>query len=225
MKILLIDDHPDIGLVIKKTLEPYHVDQAFSLAEAAEMIAKNDYNLFIIDVSLPDGSGFDYCAELAKTAGYQNVPRVLLTARSEVEQKVFGFYSGADDYITKPFSPQEFRARIEARLRAQNSSGEIKIHDFLFNTELQTCHYIQSDQKIDLGLTPTEFKILLILMKQDGEVISRETLANLNWKAHGLNIETRGIDAHVTHLRKKIGSARGTIVSIYNKGYIFKKAA
>lgn len=225
MRILLIDDSVDMGHLVGHALAPYEIHQACSLADASEMLAKDQYNLLLIDVDMPDGSGFSFCDDLVRTGHFENVPKVFLTAHSQISDKVFGLNCGADDYITKPFSTPEFRARIDTRLRnrKQISKQTLRLQNFEFDSDFQKCWFLNGNQKVDLGLTPTEYRIFLILAKIEGRPMSRSEMVRSVWSAHGLNIEARGIDTHVAHLRKKLLPHGNWIVSVYGKGYAFQK--
>src|SRR5690348_10215403 len=121
MKILLIDDSKDTGYLVGRSLSPYQVDQAFSLSEASTLLAEENYQLIVIDVTLPDGDGFKFCDQLAKSGEFDHIPKVFLTAHALTSDKVFGLNCGADDYITKPFELVELKARVDSRLRQQKN--------------------------------------------------------------------------------------------------------
>lgn len=223
MKVLLIDDCVDVGHLVHISLKPFHVDQVFNLAEARRALLSNDYHVLIIDVVLPDGNGFKFCEELSSHPKVRSVPKILLTSKASTSDKVFGFNCGADDYVTKPFDPPELKARVDLKLRRQEMSANVfKRRCFEFNPQFQRCLLINNDEKLDLQLTPTEFRLFWNLVKCEGSPLSREELVNLVWKAQGLNIETRGIDAHIRHLRRKLGRLSPMIVSVYGRGYAFK---
>lgn len=223
MNILLIDDNPDIGPMIQKALEPYSLKHVYNIQAANEIINSTRVDLFLIDVTLPDGNGFDYCVELSARPEFEHIPKIFITGKVKTSEKILGLTSGADDYITKPFSLQELKARIDVQLR--NQSAHKKIHrfdEFEFDITTQHCNIYYEDRKIELNLTPTEYKILYILAQKKGELVSREKLTRMNRKPHDSDSENRGIDTHVAHLRKKLGPARDKLISVYNRGYMLK---
>lgn len=224
MNILLVDDCAEVGQIVKHALQPYEVTQAFSIAEARRVLSSNVYDLLLIDIMLPDGDGCEFCNQLDSDSKFSNVPKILLTSRSKESDKVYGLYSGADDYITKPFSLQELKARVDVRLKKGNvkSTALLKFGDLEFNSEFQKCLYQSSEGPVDLGLTPTEYRILLCLVRNYGSPVSRSKIVSNIWKADGLNIELRGIDSHVTHLRKKIKPTGAKVSSVYGLGYCLK---
>lgn len=221
MRILLIDDCKDMGILVTSSLKPYEVRQAFSVEEARSVIGRENFDLLLIDVTLPDGDGFRVCSELSRDPTLAGVPKILLTGRADVEDKVFGFHCGADDYVTKPFAGGELRARVEARARtkAPDMANFIKWSCFEFDSEFQRCWVFSSGGKTDLKVTPTEYRLLLALARRQGSPLSRDELVNEIWKNNGAHIERRGVDSHVAHLRKKLGEHGSLLVSVYGKGY------
>lgn len=222
MKILLIDDCQDTGLIVGNSLQPYEVRQALSVSEAREVLKSESFHLLLIDVTLPDGDGFRVCSEFSRDPGLASIPKILLTGRADIEDKVFGFHCGADDYITKPFSGDELRARVEARAKSRGvdaTSGPLRWSCFEFDSEFQRCWLLSGEKRDDLKVTPTEYRLLLALARRQGSPLSREELVNEIWKNNGAHIEKRGVDSHVAHLRKKMGAKGFLLVSVYGKGY------
>jgi DNA-binding response OmpR family regulator len=226
-KILLIEDHADMGEMVRLGLTAYDVQQACSLNEAIEALHKTIYDLILIDVSLPDGSGFDLCLALSQDPRHTSIPKILLTGRTEPSDKVYGFNCGASDYITKPFHLLEFRARVDRFLAPRGDpSDSALIYDcFSFNLNFQRCEILCGDNKQDLALTPTEFRLFLALAKSEGKVLSREELERMAWEANGTYIQARGVDTHIAHLRKKLGALGTVIVSVYGQGYAFQSTS
>src|SRR5258708_1161646 len=117
-KILLIEDSPDTGELIRETLKAiYEIRQAFSIKEAISALSNEEFSLLLIHVTLPDGNGFDFCQELSQDPLYHHLPLILLTAKAEVSDKIYGLNCGAIDYITKPFNTLELKARVDSHLR------------------------------------------------------------------------------------------------------------
>jgi DNA-binding response OmpR family regulator len=224
MRILLIDDSEDTGQLVQRCLAAYEVTQAFSLKDALDKIASFQYDLLLIDVSLPDGNGFAFCESLSTDERLQNVPKIFLSAHAATSDKVYGLNCGADDYITKPFEVAELRARVDVRLRQTRSApADATYEGFTFHRDFQRCTYLDAKGTIDLNLTPTEFRLLLALAKAAGKPLTRQEMVRDVWTNNGMNIEKRGIDSHIAHLRKKLPAGSAEIVSVYGKGYALIK--
>jgi DNA-binding response OmpR family regulator len=227
-RILLVDDSEDIGALIKAALTSHSVDQVRSLEEAQNALNGALYDLFIIDITLLDGNGFDLCVALNGHPVYSQTPKIILSANAEVTDKVYGFTCGADDYVTKPFHTIEFKARVErhfTRSLAGVGAGHVIEHpELALDMEMQQCHLLgENGGKTEVNLTQTEFRLLLTLLKNRGRVLSRRELEQAAWQSFGATIEKRGIDTHISHLRKKLGPLRDHITSVYGQGYTFKK--
>ena len=227
MQILLIDDCKETGILVTQSLYPLELIQALSIAEARNILKNKIFDLLLIDISLPDGNGFLFCSEISKHPNYLATPLIMLTAKDELSDKVHGLNCGACDYITKPFSLPELKARINAHLRQKLLiiDTKYKTKDFELDTNLQKCFINKKDGhkelKKDTLLTPTEFRILLSLYKNKGITLTRQELIRNVWKNHGLSIEQKGLDTHIAHLRKKLSKVGSQIVSIYGIGYLF----
>lgn len=225
--LLLVDDCNDIRVLVEKSLQPHTLSHCENIEEANQILASQKFDLILIDVELPDGSGYDFCNKLSQSALFEHIPRIMLSARGQVSDKVFGLYSGADDYIAKPFFHQELKARVEACLRRTQKkvSKPFIGKNFQFDSNFQKCFLVNDDKKEDLNLTPTEYRIFYTLASNENQPFSRRDLVKEIWNQNGLNIETRGIDSHMSHLRKKLKKYKNHIVSIYGKGYAFKSEA
>lgn len=226
-KILLIDDSEELGELVRTGLVAMEVLQATTVSQAETVLRESQFDLILIDVMLPDGNGFDLCTRLATDKRHHGTPKILLTAKDEVSEKVYGFHCGADDYVTKPFHTGELRARIERHLlRKQETGRSVFLHSvFEFQIEFQKAFVVEGEKRTDLNLTPTEFRLFLMLAKNDSHVVTREHLEKTLWENFGANIEKRGVDTHIAHLRKKLGALRGVIISVYGKGYSFRDIA
>lgn len=202
--ILVVDDEEPIQELLKFNLEKegYHVLIAGDGPEALEILEKKQPDLVVLDIMLPGMSGLEVCSELRRIPRFSDLPVIMLTAKGEEIDKVLGLEIGADDYITKPFSPRELIARIRARLR------RIK------PVEEENC-IIWQELRIDLDrfqvfmrgelieLTPKEFELLRVLASHPGKVFSREELLERIWGYEYMG-DTRTVDVHVRHLRQKI---------------------
>ena len=206
-KILVVDDENDLVELLDYNLkkEGYSVLLAGDGISALAIAAKEFPDLVVLDIMLPGMQGLDVLRELKKKPETQAMPVILLTAKSEELDKVLGLELGADDYMTKPFSPRELVARVKAVLRRASavkvqgssksiSAGSLKI-DFLKQKV-----YLKGD---NLSLSPTEFRLLKYLAENRGRVISRDSLLDNVWKDDAF-VEPRTVDVHIRRLRAKI---------------------
>jgi len=222
--VLIIEDEKNILELIKYNLEK----EGFKVIAASEgdtgLLKAREYqpNLIILDLMLPGMDGLDVCKTLRQNAKTASIPVIMLTARGEEVDKVLGLELGADDYITKPFSPRELSARIKAVLRRGET---VKGHQILAVGDLQLNvekHIVTLKGKV-LELTSKEFGLLKALMESDGRVLSREILLETVWGLdRAMNIETRTVDMHVGQLRKKMKSEAERILTVKNAGYRFE---
>ncbi len=204
--ILICDDQPDIvnALKIYLTPEGYHLFEAFTGAQALDIVKNNDIHLILMDVMMP---GMDGITATSKIRELSNVPIILLTAKSETEDKVLGLNVGADDYITKPFVPVEVLARVRSQLRRyatlgskpEPSSGSITVGGVCLDDRTKS---VSVDGEI-VPLTPTEYSILRTLMENPGKVFSTKYLYESVWQESALGSEG-AVAVHIRHLREKI---------------------
>ena len=204
--ILICDDQPDIvnALKIYLTPEGYQLYEAFTGMEALEIVKNQDIHLILMDIMMP---GMDVITATAKIREYSNCPIILLTAKSETEDKVLGLNVGADDYITKPFVPVEVLARVRSQLRryatlgsrpAENAPG-VTIGGITLDDRTKTVT-VEGEA---VSLTPTEYAILHLLMKNPGKVFSTKVLYESVWQEAALGSEG-AVAVHIRHLREKI---------------------
>jgi two-component system phosphate regulon response regulator PhoB/two-component system alkaline phosphatase synthesis response regulator PhoP len=218
--IVIIDDEPDIVELVSLHLNKagYRVRSFENGTKALDYIQVNPPDMILLDLMLPDYDGLELCKMLKKDEKYGQIPVIMLTARNEEMDKVLGLEIGADDYITKPFSPREMLARIKAVLRRDDKiakSNLIEIGDIL-EIDLQKYEVFLNKQKIDL--TTTEFKILRLLSEKKGWVYSRESILEF------LGVQEKGVldrtvDVHIKNLREKLGDASKFIKNIRGVGY------
>jgi DNA-binding response OmpR family regulator len=195
------------------------ITQSYSKgSEALKFIENQQPDLVILDLKLPDMTGEAICMEIRKQSS--DLPIVMLTSKSSINEKVEGLSLGADDYITKPFITEEFIARIKARLRDKNNSKAVlKIADLeLDKSKIE----VRRGGKV-INLTPQEFKLLDFLMSNPGIVLSREMILNRVW-SYSLEVESRVVDVYMGYLRKKIdqGHTKKLINSVRGFGYTIK---
>jgi len=218
--MLIIEDDPVITEFLQTGLryEGYPVSVSHTGKDGLERIRQVFFDLVILDVMLPDIDGFDMCRRI-RSFGF-NVPILLLTVKKDVSDRVKGLDSGADDYLTKPFSFDELLARIRALLRRSGKTSQSKIiqsGSTILNIETREVHV--SEKLIEL--TPTEFSLLELLVRHPRRVFTRETLLN---RVLGYDYDggTNIIDVHISHLRGKLGDRTASLIkTIHGVGYSF----
>ena len=224
-KILLVDDEEDILNLMKYNLEKdgFKVDCALSGEAALRIARENSPDLILLDLMLPGMDGLDVCRILKNDSSTKKTPVIMVTAKGEDSDIITGLELGAEDYITKPFSPKVLTARVKAVLRRWNRSDEnmknpvIKIDSLEIDT---VRHRVSVDmEKIDL--TATEFNILAALAKRPGWVFTRSQIIN-SVKGDDYPVTDRSVDVQVLNLRKKLGKAGNYIETVRGVGYRFK---
>ncbi|HEX2187318.1 MAG TPA: response regulator transcription factor [Longimicrobiaceae bacterium] len=224
--ILVVDDEPDISALVAYHLarESYRVRTAADGVEAIRAVETERPDLVVLDLMLPGMSGLDVLGELRRRGETQDVPVILLTARREEQDRIEGLKLGADDYIAKPFSPQELVLRVGAVLRrvrqappAAKGGKVVRVGPFTVDTGAARAEV--EGRPVDL--TPTEYKLLLTLMERRGRVQSRRQLLEAVWEVTA-NIATRTVDMHVQRLRNKLGDAADWIETVRGFGYRFR---
>lgn len=222
MNVFLLEDDEAIGIGLKYSLENegYTVTIATSVKSAFEIINKEKFVLYILDLTLPDGSGYDVCKKI-KTIG--DFPVIFLTAYDDEVNVVMGLELGADDYISKPFRVKELIARIKSVLRRYNreSKGIIKIGNILINTNKATV--FKNGQEVIL--TAMEYKLFLILLNNRGNILSRNKLLEYIWDVEGDFVNDNTLTVYIKRLRDKIEddpSAPMIIKTIRGLGYVIE---
>ena len=204
--ILICDDQPDIVNALKIYLAPegYNLFEAYTGQQALEMVRSGDFHLILLDIMMPQMDGISATAKIRE---FSNVPIILLTAKSETEDKVLGLNVGADDYITKPFVPVEVLARVRSQLRryallgsqVAQQPGTLTIGGVELDDRTKSVT-VDGEQ---VALTPTEYAILYLLMSNPGKVYSTKTLYESVWQEAALGSEG-AVAVHIRHLREKI---------------------
>ena len=223
-RVLVIDDEPDIVALVAYHLAKsgYSVSTATNGTEGLAIARRDKPSLIVLDLMLPGLSGFDVMEQLRADPATARVAVLMLTARREEGDRIQGLALGADDYLTKPFSPQELVLRVTAILRRVRAGGEVttgvqQIGPLLIDSN---AHRVTVDGR-ELDLTPTEFKLLLLLAERKGRVQPRNMLLEIVWEA-APDIQTRTVDMHVQRLRAKLGDAGNLIETVRGFGYRIK---
>ena len=221
INILVVDDEEDVVEVVSHFLEEegYSVLKAYDGHEALEK-ASPDLSLIVLDIMLPGPNGYEVCEKLRKRVETETIPIIFLSAKSEEEDQVKGLMIGADDYLTKPVSPQVITAHVKAVLRRsgiEESSilqvGNLTIYEDEYRAVL--------DDK-DLGLTLTEFELLRYLVRHPRKAFTRQQLLETIWK-DAMMVTERTVDAHIKNLREKLGDFARHIQTVRGVGYRFIK--
>jgi two-component system phosphate regulon response regulator PhoB/two-component system alkaline phosphatase synthesis response regulator PhoP len=220
--IFIVEDEPDILQLISINLEKagFDVRKFLEAGQMVTQLSRQIPDLLILDLMLPDYDGLDICKTLRNDTRYAEIPIIMVTAKTEELDIVLGLELGADDYITKPFSPRELTARVKAILRrgkpqSENSREAIVISDILVIDPVK--YEVRVRDEI-IALTSTEFLILKLLAEKPGWVFSREKILNIVWRDEK-DVFDRTVDVHMKNLRDKLGEAGKLIKSIRGVGY------
>ncbi len=222
MKVLIVDDEEMIRNVLREYIE-FDGGEAFEAAdgmEAVKMCKDNDYDIILMDIMMPKLDGFSAVKEIKKT---KNIPVIMLSARGEEYDKLFGFEIGADDYVTKPFSPKELIARIHAVLKRNEQKKEEQSADVVqfegLTIDMAGRNVYVDGEKAEL--TPKEYEILFYFVKNKGIALTREKLLMDVW---GFDFygDDRTVDTHIKMLRSNLKQYRKFIVTLRGLGYKFE---
>ncbi len=220
MKVLIVDDEEMIRAVIKEYIEfeGGEADEAEDGMEAVKMCRENDYDVVVMDVMMPRLDGFSAVKEIRK---FKNTPVIMLSARSEEYDKLFGFEIGSDDYVTKPFSPKELMTRIHAVIK-RSSAAEAPKDYYEFEglkIDVKGRNVYVDGEKAEL--TPKEYELLFYLVENRGVALTRERLLNKVW-GYDFYGDDRTVDTHVKMLRGSLKEYRKFIVTLRRLGYKFE---
>ncbi len=224
-KVLVVDDEKLIVKGIRFSLEQegMEVDGAYDGEEALELAKRNEYDIILLDIMLPEMSGFEVCRHIRE---FSNVPIIMLTAKNDDMDKILGLEYGADDYLTKPFNILELKARIKAILRrnkrqeSKENDKTIEIGSLKIDTESRRVFVDDAEA----NLTAKEFDLLELLMKNPNKVYSRDELLNLVW-GYDYPGDVRTVDVHIRRLREKVEMNPSEPKYIHTKwgvGYFFQ---
>ena len=220
MRILVVDDEPDAIELIRFNLKAsgYEVLTAEDGEEALAKARKFSPDMILLDVMLPEIDGLEVCKILRRDPATASLPIIMLTAKASEIDRVLGLEFGADDYVTKPFSPRELMLRVRNLLKRKESSKEEVERFQVRDIELDVSKYEVKIMGQPIDLTPTEFKLLQILMERKGRVQSRDRLLQDVWGYDQL-IDTRTVDTHVRRLHEKMGEAADYVTTVRGVGY------
>ena len=220
-KILVVDDEPKIREVIKEYAEfsGYEVTEAEDGMSAVGLCKLNDYDLIVMDIMMPKLDGFSACKEIRKI---KDIPIIMLSARGEEYDKLFGFELGIDDYVVKPFSPKELMARINAVLSRKHSAAPAVQNSMKFGSlEINMAARTVTVDGIKVDLTPKEYELLFYLVENKNIALSRDKLLSDIW-GYDFFGDDRTIDTHIKNLRNNLGPYRDYIVTLRGVGYKFE---
>ncbi len=220
-KLLIVDDEQKIREVIREYAEfnGFETDEAQDGMSAVGLVKLNDYDLIIMDVMMPKLDGFSACKEIKKL---KDIPIIMLSARGEEYDKLFGFELGIDDYVVKPFSPKELIARVNAvisrnKAAVSDVSDELVFGGLVINIPARTVTV--DGEKVEL--TPKEYELLFYLVKNKNLALSRDKLLQDIW-GYDFFGDDRTIDTHIKNLRNNLGPYRDYIVTLRGVGYKFE---
>lgn len=223
--ILIVEDEKDIIKMLEYNLkkEGFKTLSAHSGEDALDLAHGEHPDLIILDLMLPGMDGLEVCKALKRESKTASIPVIMLTAKSQESDKVVGLELGADDYVTKPFSPRELIARIKAVLRRTKEKDKLpealKIGELAI--DFSKINVVVKDRPV--ALTAKEFELLKTLIKAKGRVLSRDYLLDAIWGLdHAIEIQTRTVDVHIRTLRKKLKNEAKRIITVKNYGYRFE---
>jgi DNA-binding response OmpR family regulator len=219
-RALVVEDDPDIVELVSHYLarEGFGVDAVHDGREALLRLRESSYDLVILDLQLPGMDGLTLCAEIRREPRTRHLPVVMLTARSDEADRIVGLEMGADDYVTKPFSPKELAARVRALFRRIDRQGEDEAPLAFGPLEVDAARHTVKCEGRPVHLTAKEFFLLVALLEARGRVLSRQALLEKVW-GYSYSEGTRTVDVHVRRLREKLPEVAASIVTVKSLGY------
>ncbi len=226
VNILVIEDEPDIRRNLEYNLgrEGFKASSVGSLDEANEKLKLKKFDLILLDLMLPDGSGLDLCKKIKSNSETEATPIIVLTAKDDEVDKVVGFELGADDYVTKPFSVRELILRVKAILKRSDTKTKevVEVERQFGDLKIDVdSHEVHVDSQL-IELTALEFRLLKELVEKRGRVQSRDQLLSEVW-GYNAEVTTRTVDTHIKRLREKLGSMGKYVQTIRGVGYKFSR--
>ena len=225
-RILVADDEPDVLQLVASNLKNagYNVLKAVDGPSALEQARQTAPALIVLDLMLPEMSGLEVCKVLKREPATNRIPVIMLTAKAEEVDRIVGLELGADDYMTKPFSPRELVLRVKSVLRRAASHAEMAEHLVLGEIQIDRTRHEVTIAGKGMDFTATEFKLLALLIERRGRVQDRDTLLNDVW-GYETAIDTRTVDTHIRRLREKLGKYCSCIETVRGFGYRVMESA
>lgn len=220
-RLLIVDDEANIRLVVKEyaEFEGYEVAEAEDGMQAVELVKSQDFDVIIMDIMMPRLDGFSACKEIKK---YKNIPVIMLSARGEEYDKLFGFELGIDDYVVKPFSPKELMARVKAVIKRSEHAAPANPDRLKFEgleIDMAGREVYVNGQRV--SMTPKEYDLLFYLVKNSNIALTRDKLLEEVW-GYDFFGDDRTVDTHIKMLRNSLGEYRKFIVTLRGMGYKFE---
>lgn len=223
-RILIVEDSLSQQILIRDCLQDsYHVTVHSQFETAVDIIKNQNFDLYLLDIQLDQGSGFDLCNLIRENNHSKDSPILFLSAIEEINQRVLGFSLGGDDYIIKPFNPLDLKARVSAllkRTQRKKQNYQIKLGEIEIDLITQTVRTFENGSSINIDLTTIEFKLLRYFAQNYEHVLSREQILNEVW-GHSVNVLDRTVDSKISSLRKKLNQYANYINSVHGMGYRF----
>lgn len=220
-RVLVLEDEPATQTLIEDLLgaEGYEVEVAGTVGAARERSKESEYDMFLVDRTLPDGEGIEFCQELRKGSNTRKSPVLFLSAKGTPDERIEGLRAGGDDYLVKPFHSGELLARVEALLRRAGRLGRQEtLEHGPFKLDFDAHQVVVKGKAVHLA--PREFDVLALLASQKGRVLSREFLLETLWGfPAGQAPETKVVDVTISQLRTKLGAAADKLVTVRGYGY------
>jgi two-component system phosphate regulon response regulator PhoB len=222
---LVVDDEQDVVDLVRLNLQRHGISviSAENGTQALRLASENIPDVVILDLMLPEMSGIDVCKELKRAPDTAKIPVIMLTARAQTDDRITGFETGADDYVTKPFSPKELVLRVKAllrRIKLSDPMGDAAAPAKGLHINPSTLEGFVDGKRIDL--TATEFKLLRLFCERNGKIQPRDALLRDVW-GYQNSVDTRTVDTHVRRLREKLGAYAGCLETVWGEGYRFRK--
>jgi len=228
-KILIVEDCEELALAFQAALVQHDASVAANIDQARNWLVHEKFDLILMDIQLPDGSGLQFFAELSSQETIADVPVLFITGRSEIGDKLIAFSLGAEDFVTKPVDTRELRARVEAKLKKRTIQpaavkstvrrGFLTIHKDSQRAVIAG----PGGHETLLTLTPFAFKLMIFFAENEDKVFTRDSIVEHVW-GPGTHVFHRTIDAHISKIRKKLKGSGYNIQSIYGEGYVFRKS-
>ncbi|MCK6622616.1 MAG: response regulator transcription factor [Calditrichaceae bacterium] len=220
--IYIVEDDPDINEILEDNLwrEGYRIRTFTDGLKAHDAIVKTPPDLIILDLNLPSMSGIELCKYVRANDTTAEIPIIMLTARSEEIDKIIGFEVGADDYVTKPFSPRELLARVRVHLKRSHKTAFSEFQQQHLRVNFSTHEIFVNEEAVEL--TPIQFKLLKHLIEAEGKAVSRQNLLDAIWGEDYFG-DPRTVDVHITRLREKVDNEGKLILTVKGVGYRWNK--